>query len=167
MAAENTNNRIGILVGGGPAPGINGVIYAATMEACKHGREVVGIYDGFKHLMEGQVLGIPLRPETVAYIHQEGGSLLHTARANPTRSEESLHNCVEALLESGITSLVSIGGDDTAFSASRVARYAQESMGVRLSSVHVPRRSTTTCPCRKTFPPLASRRPAPWAPSWR
>jgi ATP-dependent phosphofructokinase / diphosphate-dependent phosphofructokinase len=152
MAAENTNNRIGILVGGGPAPGINGVIYAATMEACKHGREVVGIYDGFKHLMEGQVLGIPLRPETVAYIHQEGGSLLHTARANPTRSEESLHNCVEALLGAGITSLVSIGGDDTAFSASRVARYAQESMGVRLSSVHVPKTIDNDLPLPEDIP---------------
>ncbi len=79
MAAEATTDRIGILVGGGPAPGINGVIYAATIDACKHDREVIGIYDGFRHLMTGQVLGIPLRPETVAYIHQEGGSILHTA----------------------------------------------------------------------------------------
>lgn len=139
MAAEATNNRIGILVGGGPAPGINGVINAATLEAYSHNREVIGIYDGFKHLMAGQVVGIPLRPETVAYIHQEGGSILRTARANPTNSAEAMQNCVTALLGAGITSLVSIGGDDTAFSASRVARYAQESMGVRLCSVHVPK----------------------------
>ena len=72
MAAEATNNRIGILVGGGPAPGINGVIYAATIEACNNGREMIGIYDGFRHLMAGKVVGIPLRPETVAYIHQGG-----------------------------------------------------------------------------------------------
>jgi ATP-dependent phosphofructokinase / diphosphate-dependent phosphofructokinase len=152
MTTETTNDRIGILVGGGPAPGINGVIYAATMEACKHGLPVVGIYDGFKHLMEGRVVGIPLLPETVAYIHQEGGSILHTARANPTRSEESLHNCVEALLGAGITSLVSIGGDDTAYSASRVARYAQESMGVRLSSVHVPKTIDNDLPLPEDIP---------------
>jgi ATP-dependent phosphofructokinase / diphosphate-dependent phosphofructokinase len=152
MAAENTDNRIGILVGGGPAPGINGVIYAAVMEACKHDREVIGIYDGFKHLMDGEVVGIPLLPETVAYIHQEGGSILHTARANPTRSEQSLHNCVAALLGAGITSLVSIGGDDTAFSASRVARYAQENMGLRLSSVHVPKTIDNDLPLPEDIP---------------
>lgn len=152
MTPETTDNRIGILVGGGPAPGINGVIYAATMEACKHDREVVGIYDGFKHLMDGEVVGIPLLPETVAYIHQEGGSILHTARANPTRSEQSLHNCVAALLGAGITSLVSIGGDDTAFSASRVARYAQESMGMRLSSVHVPKTIDNDLPLPEDIP---------------
>jgi 6-phosphofructokinase len=152
MAAEATNNRIGILVGGGPAPGINGVIYAATMEAFKNNREVIGIYDGFKHLMAGEVVGIPLWPETVAYIHQEGGSILHTARANPTKSAEALCKCVTALLDAGITSLVSIGGDDTAFSASRVARYAQETMGVRLNSAHVPKTIDNDLPLPEDTP---------------
>lgn len=152
MAAEATGNRIGILVGGGPAPGINGVIYAATMEAHKNQREIFGLYDGFKHLMDGEVVGIPLLPETVAYIHQEGGSILHTARANPTRSEETLRSSVEALLNAGITSLVSIGGDDTAYSASQVARYAQESMGVRLSSVHVPKTIDNDLPLPEDLP---------------
>ncbi len=57
MAAEATKDRIGILVGGGPAPGINGVINAAALEACKNGRDVIGIYDGFQHLMAGEVAG--------------------------------------------------------------------------------------------------------------
>lgn len=152
MFAEANNNRIGILVGGGPAPGINGVIYAATMEACKNNREVIGIYDGFKHLMIGKLDGIELRPETVAYIHKEGGSILRTARANPTQSAETLQNCVTALLEAGITSLISIGGDDTAFSASRVARYAQENMGVRLCSVHVPKTIDNDLPLPEDIP---------------
>ena len=152
MAAEATKNRIGILVGGGPAPGINGVIYAATIDACKHNREVIGIFDGFKHLMAGKVEGMPLLPGTVAYIHQEGGSILHTARANPTKSDETLRNCVSALLGAGITSLVSIGGDDTAFSASQVARYAQETMGARLCSVHVPKTIDNDLPLPEDIP---------------
>ena len=41
------SERVGILVGGGPAPGINGVISAVTLEARNRGYEVVGIYDGF------------------------------------------------------------------------------------------------------------------------
>ena len=152
MPVESHANKIGILVGGGPAPGINGVIYAATMEAFQHHREVIGIYDGFKHLMQGKVVGLPLLPATVAYIHKEGGSILHTARANPTRSAETLRNCVTALQQAGITALVSIGGDDTAFSASSVARYAQETMGVALSSVHVPKTIDNDLPLPEDIP---------------
>ena len=152
MAVEATSNRIGILVGGGPAPGINGVIHAATMAARRNHREIFGIYEGFKHLMEGEVVGIPLLPGTVSYIHKEGGSILHTSRANPTKSEKTLRNCVTALLDAGITSLVSVGGDDTAFSASRVARYAQEAMGVTLSSVHVPKTIDNDLPLPEDVP---------------
>lgn len=152
MPPEDKNDRIGILVGGGPAPGINGVIYAVTMEACRNHRDVFGIYDGFKHLMEGKLVGIPLFPETVNYIHKEGGAILHTSRANPTKSEKTLRNCVTTLLDAGITSLVSVGGDDTAFSASRVARYAQESMGVRLCSVHVPKTIDNDLPLPADIP---------------
>jgi len=152
MAVNNPNNRIGILVGGGPAPGINGVINAATIEAYQNNREIIGIYDGFKHLMEGEVVGIPLTPENVSYIHKEGGSILHTARANPTKSPEALRNCVTALLNEGITALVSIGGDDTAYSASRVARFAQETMGITLQSVHVPKTIDNDLPLPEDIP---------------
>lgn len=145
-------DRIGILVGGGPAPGINGVIYAAAMRACQNRREVIGIYDGFAHLMQGEVVGIRLEPDNVGYIHKEGGSILHTARANPTRSESDLRRCVTALIDAGITSLVSIGGDDTAFSAARVARYAQETMGVTLRSVHVPKTIDNDLPLPEDIP---------------
>jgi ATP-dependent phosphofructokinase / diphosphate-dependent phosphofructokinase len=152
MAAEGRHKHIGILVGGGPAPGINGVIYSATTQACQHGLQVTGIYDGFKHLMAGELAGIELRPETVAYIHQEGGSILHTARANPTRSDQALANCVTALQQAGISALVSIGGDDTAYSASRLARFAQQTMGVTLSSVHVPKTIDNDLPLPEDIP---------------
>ena len=43
--------RLALLVGGGPAPGINGVISAVTIEAIEHeGLEVIGFLDGFKWL---------------------------------------------------------------------------------------------------------------------
>ena len=55
---ENAPNhrRLAILVGGGPAPGINGVIHSATIEAINNGVDVVGILDGFEHLMQGQMV---------------------------------------------------------------------------------------------------------------
>ena len=75
----------GIVVGGGPAPGINGVIGAAALVAARKGHRVLGIVDGFSHLIEGRTDRVrELRPEDVASIHLQGGSILHTARANPT-----------------------------------------------------------------------------------
>jgi 6-phosphofructokinase len=132
-------DKLGILVGGGPAPGINAVIHSATIEAISHGLEVVGIYDGFKHLMDGELVGVPLKIADVSRIHLDGGSILRTARANPAKSPEALHNCVKALADAGISSLVGIGGDDTAFSLHRVAAFANDQMGVPLRSVHVPK----------------------------
>jgi len=76
MAATNKISKIGILVGGGSAPGINSVIHAVTTEAYRNHCTVMRIYDGFKHLMEGKLVGIPLTPEMVGYIYLEGGSIL-------------------------------------------------------------------------------------------
>src|SRR5204862_1381629 len=81
--------RLGILCGGGPAPGINSVISAATIEAVNSGWEVVGILDGFSHLIEGSTEHVqPLTITDVSRIHVLGGSILFTSRANPTTRDE-------------------------------------------------------------------------------
>src|SRR5439155_997852 len=115
--------RLGILCGGGPAPGINSVISAATIEAVNSGWEVIGILDGFEHLIQGSTAHVlPLSITDVSRIHALGGSILYTARANPTVRDEGaddpdwrMHNCLKALRELGIELLVTIGGGDTAF----------------------------------------------------
>lgn len=115
--------RLGILVGGGPAPGINSAISAATIEAVNSGIEVVGIYDGFEHLAAGRTDMVqPLSIADVSRIHAQGGSILRTSRTNPARSPEDLQRTVKALQDLGISYLVTIGGDDTAFGASEVAK---------------------------------------------
>ena len=130
------DGRVGILMGGGPAPGINSAISAATIEAVNQGHEVVGILDGFSHLMEGRVdMTLPLAIADVAQIHHRGGSIIRTSRANPTRRPEHMENTVSALGRLGITYLVTIGGDDTAFSASEVSRQA----GQRIRVAHIPK----------------------------
>ena len=92
--------RLGILVGGGPAPGINSAISAATIEAINSGLEVVGIYDGYRWLMEGRTEGMrPLTIPDVSFIHSRGGSILRTSRANPTRSTEKIQPILDALRE--------------------------------------------------------------------
>ncbi|MEK6585496.1 MAG: diphosphate--fructose-6-phosphate 1-phosphotransferase, partial [Nitrospirota bacterium] len=127
---------VGILVGGGPAPGINSVINAATIRSILGGSDVLGIIDGFKWLMEGGTGQVrPLSIEDVSRIHFRGGSYLGTSRANPTKSVEHLDNVLFGLSSLGITRLVTIGGDDTAFSAMKL----EERSNGRLQVVHVPK----------------------------
>ena len=130
------SNRVGILVGGGPAPGINGTIGAVTLEAGNRGHQVVGIYDGFSHLMEGRTDRINiLQRDDVSRIHFQGGSILATSRANPTKKPEHLKNVLQALKSLGVRYLVTIGGDDTMYAASQVS--AASSGQIRVC--HVPK----------------------------
>ncbi|MGA3268296.1 MAG: diphosphate--fructose-6-phosphate 1-phosphotransferase [Verrucomicrobiota bacterium] len=128
--------RLGILVGGGPAPGINGVIAAATMEGINRGFEVIGFRDGFKWLAQGDKPDCkPLTIRDVRDIHLRGGSILGTARTNPTKSEASMQSVLHNFKNLGITDLVTIGGDDTAYSASQVAKRSNGAIRV----AHVPK----------------------------
>lgn len=130
--------KIGILVGGGPAPGINSVISSVTIEAVKKGASVIGIYQGYENLEKKQknieFLNIP----KVSRIHLTGGSILRTSRANPTKSEEKLRSVVETLQDMEISHLVTIGGDDTAYSSMKITEYARF-IGYELSTAHVPK----------------------------
>nr|MDP9360783.1 6-phosphofructokinase [Acidobacteriota bacterium] len=128
--------KLAILVGGGPAPGINSVIAAATIRAEVDGIEVVGIREGFEWIMKGDVDHIvPLTIDRISRIHFRGGSHIGIARANPTVKTEYLENCVTSLLRLNVSKLITIGGDDTAFSAMKV----EEQSAGRIRVVHVPK----------------------------
>ncbi|MBI2882325.1 MAG: 6-phosphofructokinase [Candidatus Methylomirabilis oxyfera] len=127
---------LAMLVGGGPAPGINGVIAASTIEARNHGARVLGFYDGFKWLARGDTSHvIELEINGISRIHFEGGSILRTSRTNPTKSQETLRNVVEALDKLEVSGLLTIGGDDTAFAAYRLS----EAVKGRVAIAHVPK----------------------------
>lgn len=127
---------VGILVGGGPAPGINSVIGAATIRSILGGCDVIGILDGFKWIMDGNTAKTRrLSIEDISRIHFSGGSCLGTARANPTQMIEHLDACLASLTRLGVTRLMTIGGDDTAFSALKLEQRASG----RLQVVHVPK----------------------------
>lgn len=129
-----SSGKVGILVGGGPAPGINAVIGAATIKAINEGFEVIGIQDGFKWLVRRDTSHMSsLSIDDVSRIHLRGGSVLGTSRENPTKSEESMTAVVETLKELGVTHLVTIGGDDTAKSSATVAARSD------VQTVHVPK----------------------------
>lgn len=130
------DQRLAILVGGGPAPGINSVIAAATIRARLRGVEVVGVHQGFERLMAADDSSLrPLAIDRVSRIHFRGGSVLGTSRANPTRDEAAMDRVVETLKKAGVSMLLTIGGDDTAFSARGVSLAASGAIRV----AHVPK----------------------------
>jgi 6-phosphofructokinase len=130
------HNNLAILVGGGPAPGINSVIGAATIRARLEGIDVIGVRDGFEWLMQGDIDHVmPLTIDAVSRIHFRGGSHLGIARANPTKDPILLENTVMSLLRLNVSTLITIGGDDTAFSAMKLEEHAAG----RIRVVHVPK----------------------------
>jgi 6-phosphofructokinase 1 len=129
-------SKLGILVGGGPAPGINSVIGAATIRAVLEGVDVVGIHDGFEWIMQGDVAHVePLTIESVSRIHFRGGSHIGISRANPTTDPQLLENAVISLLRLNVLELITVGGDDTAYSAMKLEEKAEG----RIRVVHVPK----------------------------
>src|SRR5215468_3539945 len=98
MATGTKRGRLAILVGGGPAPGINGVISAATIEGINQGFKVLGVRDGYKWLTKADTEhAVKLTIQSVKGIHLRGGSILGTSRTNPTKSEESMRHVLSAL----------------------------------------------------------------------
>jgi ATP-dependent phosphofructokinase / diphosphate-dependent phosphofructokinase len=135
-AVVTQQKKLAILVGGGPAPGINSVISAATIRSQLEGVDVLGIRDGFDWIMQGDIEHVtPLTIEAVSRIHFRGGSHIGISRANPTSSPDHLENVVTSLLRLNVRMLITIGGDDTAFSAMKL----EERAGGRIHVVHVPK----------------------------
>jgi 6-phosphofructokinase 1 len=129
-------DKMGIVVGGGPAPGINAVIGASAIRALVDEVEVVGIEDGFERIMTGDTSClVPLTQQDVSRIHFRGGSVLRTSRANPTTKPEFMANTIKTLIDANIRMLVTIGGDGTAFLALKL----QEAALGELRVVHVPK----------------------------
>ncbi len=157
-------HRVAILVGGGPAPGINAVIGAATIEAVNRGMSVVGITDGFRWLSAREfdphqhTLGLNI--QSVGRIHFEGGSILRTSRANlldpkTTKGEnaaapsaEKVERVLYNLRLMAVDGLITIGGDDTALSA----RFVSEASKGEIRVVHVPKTIDNDLPLPQDVP---------------
>ncbi|HEY7533793.1 MAG TPA: diphosphate--fructose-6-phosphate 1-phosphotransferase, partial [Nitrospiraceae bacterium] len=94
------------------------------------------IEQGFKWIMQGDVSKVmSLTLDHVSRLHFQGGSILKTARANPTKNRAHLDQALKSLDQLGVTGLITIGGDDTCFSALTLERSAHG----RLRVVHVPK----------------------------
>ncbi len=140
---------LAILVGGGPAPGINGIIASAAMEAFKCGLRPIGIYDGYRDLVAGgSPQTLELTFDEVSRIHTSGGSILRTSRTNPAKDEATLERCLASLDRLGLRYLICIGGDDTTYGAARIAERA----GARLGVATVPKTIDNDLPLPENAP---------------
>src|SRR5262245_25173202 len=149
MATLPGGGKMALLVGGGPAPGINGVISSVTIEAINHGIDVIGFLDGFKSLVQpGGAQFRELTIDSAKPIHRRGGSVLGTSRTNPTKSEGEMRNVLDNLRRLGVGGLVTIGGDDTAYAASRVY---EEAVGT-IRVAHVPKTIDNALPLPASTP---------------
>jgi phosphofructokinase-like protein len=121
--------KVGVLSGGGDAPGINAVIRAVVRKGIRnYGYEMVGIKDGWRGLVEGAFT--PLNLETISGLLPRGGSILGTSRTNPFKHERGAQKVMDNIKEQGIDAVVVIGGDDTLGVAHKMGEYGLKCVGV-------------------------------------
>jgi ATP-dependent phosphofructokinase / diphosphate-dependent phosphofructokinase len=113
------NRKIGVLTGGGDAPGLNAVIRAVVKAGCNAGMEVIGLEDSFDGLLD-PTRSRPLTPHDVTGILRLGGTILGTTNrgdpfAYPTKDGKADYSdrVVETFAQMGLDALVVIGGDGT------------------------------------------------------
>ena len=103
--------RIGILTSGGDAPGMNAAIRSVVRTALARGVEVMGIYRGYRGLIEGDIK--PLDMRSVSNIMNHGGTMLYSDRCPEFKTEAGMKAAIDNCRRFGIDGIISIGGDGT------------------------------------------------------
>lgn len=101
--------KIGVLTSGGDTPGMNSAIRAVFKEADYRGMDVMGIFHGYKGLIEGRIRR--LTHEDVANVMHKGGTVLRTARSEEFMQESGFEKAMSMLHAYDIDGLIIIGGD--------------------------------------------------------
>ncbi len=123
-----------ILCAGGPAPGINTVISTIAKVFLRDGYRVLGIHDGYKNLFNGQAEIVDIDFHYADRIFPRGGSTLRMSRYKPKDHEFA----PDFFAENNVQLLVTIGGDDTASTANRLAKYLAANH-LKVQNIHVPK----------------------------
>ncbi len=127
-----------ILTGGGPAPGINTVVASIAKTFIAKGYRVLGIHGGFKGLFSAGPQITELDFLLADSIYNRGGSFLIMSRYKPSEEDFEKNFNIPLFVNNNIELLVTIGGDDTASTANRVAKYLS-THNHTISNIHVPK----------------------------
>lgn len=138
---------VAILCAGGPAPGINTVISSVTKIFLSNGYRVLGLSEGYKTLFTDSPNFEELDFQFADDIYTRGGSALKMSRYKPKDSEFK----VDFFSKNNVKLLVTIGGDDTASSASRLTRFLVEN-NIKIQNIHVPKTIDNDLPLPEGFP---------------
>lgn len=119
---------VGILTGGGDAPGLNAVIRAVVRRSAPRGYAMIGLRGGWRGLMTKDV--VTLGPEAISGILHRGGTILGTSRTNPYKKADDAAKCEANFRELGLHALVAIGGEDTLGVAAKLSAAGFPVVGV-------------------------------------
>ncbi len=129
---------IAILTGGGPAPGMNTVVGSVAKTFLKQGYTVIGLHAGYSGLFNPnprfEEITFPLADD----IFNRGGSYLQMSRFKPTDANFANDFNLNFFTENNIKLLVTVGGDDTASTANRIAKFLEEKQ-YPIANIHVPK----------------------------
>lgn len=120
--------KIGVLTGGGDAPGLNAAIRAVVTKAADCGDKVFAIKDGWAGLLEKRLE--PLGLDSVEDIEMEGGTILGTSRTNPYKEEKGEEKVLNNFKGAGLEALVAIGGEDTLGVANKLSKNGLKIVGI-------------------------------------
>ena len=121
--------KIGILTSGGDCPGLNAVIRGAVLKGIAiHGHEFVGFLDGWRGVVEGDIIDIPRT--MVRGIAKQGGTILGTSRTNPFDNGGGPEVIKAHMDRLGIDAIIAIGGEGTLAAAKRLTDAGLKIVGV-------------------------------------
>jgi len=120
--------KVGILTGGGDAPGLNSAIRAVVKKCEKFGFEVVGIRHGWAGLLERDTM--ELKYEDIKDTIRRGGTILKTSRTNPMKLPGGMKKASQSFKELGLDALIAIGGDDTLSVAAALSENGLNIIGI-------------------------------------
>lgn len=128
--------RLGVLTGGGDAPGLNPAIKGLVYRASEHGMETVGVSDGWLSLLSPAFEAVPLNRTIVRRWDRDGGTNLGSSRTNPFRvneNGESVNRSAEVIANTEklkLDALVVCGGEDTLGVAARLSAQGVRIVGI-------------------------------------
>src|SRR5712691_1207754 len=132
-----TIKRIGVLTGGGDAPGLNPAIKGLVYRASEHGIETVGLSDGWLSLLSPPLDPVPLDRAAVRRWDRDGGTNLGSSRTNPFRHatgdgdfEDRSREVSENIKRLGLDAVVACGGEDTLGVAARLTQSGVRVVGI-------------------------------------
>jgi 6-phosphofructokinase 1 len=120
--------KIGVVTGGGDCPGLNAVIRAVVRKSVNYGWEVIGIKEGWKGLINGEME--LLSEFSVSGILPKGGTIIGTSRTNPFNNEKDVEKVINNIKKFDLYAIIAIGGDDTLSVASKLNNIGIKTIGV-------------------------------------